>query len=192
MQAPLTGELAWYVTGRFYVAKSNQAIEDVGYFLRLQGIEGELFQGAPSETTAHFTFAAKPFLSTKILNGDVSLSLDADGDFSVYLNITPGTATFSDPQSFALGEEIATFRRVGVVMGSTIEAAGGGSPVASNVFTAKLVSSKEFEFGGRRYNLKRLLPHGVTQWGTASMQTTAVPPAYESAFPFVGSAIAVG
>lgn len=188
----MTGELAWYVTGRFYVVKVNQAIADYGYFLRLQGIDGSLFDGNPGESTAHFTFAAEPFTVTNIANGDLTLSLDTIGDFSVYFNPEPGVATCSDPGSFSSGERIAVFQRVGVVVGTTIGAAGTGSPLASNVFTAKVASSKEFEFRGRRYDLKRLFPNGVTQWGTASMQTTDAPPGYEGAFPFVGSAIAVG
>jgi len=192
MQPPLIGELAWYVTGRFYVAKVNQAIADYGYFLRLQGIDGSLFDGKPGESTAHFTFAAEPFTATNVPNGDLMLSLDAIGDFSVYFNPEPGAATFSDPGSFSSGERIAVFQRVGVVVGTTIGTTGTGSPIASNVFTAKLASSKEFEFRGQRYDLKRLLPNGVTQWGTASMQTADAPPAYQGSFPFVGSAIAVG
>ncbi|MES2934967.1 MAG: hypothetical protein V4805_15920 [Pseudomonadota bacterium] len=192
MQAPMIGELAWYVTGRFYVAKADQAIADYGYFLRLQGIDGSLFCGAPGESTAHFTFAAEPFTATNVANGDLTLSLDAIGDFSVYFNAQPGAATFADPSSFSTGEKIAVFQRVGVVVGATIGTTGTASPIASNVFTAKLVSSKEFDFNGQRYDLHRLLPHGVTQWGTASMQTTDAPPEYEGSYPFVGSAIAVG
>ena len=191
MQAAMIGELAWYVTGRFYVAKATQAIADYGYFLRLQGIDGSLFDGPPGERTAHFTFAAEPFTATTIINGDLKVSLDAVGDFGIYFNPEPGTATFANPGSFTSGVRIAQFQRVGVVAGTTVETTCG-SPIASNVFTAKLVSSREFEFRGQRYDLARLFPFGVTQWCTASMQTTDAPPEYEGAFPFVGSAIAVG
>ena len=56
----LPGELAWYVTGRFY-ERSDHSLADCGYFLHLAGIEADLFGGKPSERTAHFTFAAEPF-----------------------------------------------------------------------------------------------------------------------------------
>lgn len=52
--------------------------------------------------------------------------------------------------------------------GATI--AGGtadGPLLGMNVFSARLVSSRPFELGGRTYDLRRLMPHGVTQWGTA-------------------------
>lgn len=33
------GEVAWYVTGRFYAAAEGGALLDAGYFLHLQGVE---------------------------------------------------------------------------------------------------------------------------------------------------------
>jgi len=60
MSLLLPGELAWYVTGRFY-ARPDGSLADYGYFLHLAGIEASLFGGSPGEATAHFTFAAEPF-----------------------------------------------------------------------------------------------------------------------------------
>ena len=37
--AILPGEVAWYVTGRFYAAAEGGALLDAGYFLHLQGVE---------------------------------------------------------------------------------------------------------------------------------------------------------
>lgn len=187
MQSALTGQLAWYVTGRFYASQTDQTLQDVGYFLHLQGIAGELFRGAPSEASAHFTFAAIPFVAKSLTNADIALSLDPVGDFSVFFNPEPSAANFSTPASFAQGQEIAVFRRAGVVMGATVGAS------SSNVFTARLLRSKPFEFNGIRYDLRDLLPHGVTQWGTASTQPVLpLPQNYSKVLAFVGSAIAVG
>ncbi|HSU16951.1 hypothetical protein [Longimicrobium sp.] len=181
------GEVAWYVTGRFYAGEGGSAF-DAGYFLHLQGIEGALFSGAPGEGTAYLTFLADPFTATKVANGDISLGLDAVGEFGVYLNRDP-RATFDDPATFGAGEEIARFRRVSMVVGATVGAGEANRPLfSSNVFSARLVRSREFELGGRRYDLRRLMPNGVTQWGTAATTATGSSPA----IPFVGSAIAIG
>ena len=109
----LPGEVAWYVTGRFYKT-SDGTLLDAGYFLHLQGIGGGLFSGKRGEGTAHLTFLADPFTATDVQNGDLVLGLDAIGDFAVYLNRRPA-ATFTDPASLGAGEEVARFRRVAVV-----------------------------------------------------------------------------
>src|SRR4051794_39766702 len=107
MERILPGEIAWYVTGRFYAAQDG-SLFDAGYFLHLQGIEADLFSGAPGEATAVLTFLADPFTATRVANGDLALGMDAVGDFAVYLNRSPA-ATFDDPASFGAGEEIARF-----------------------------------------------------------------------------------
>lgn len=57
MSPLLCAEVAWYVTGRFYVANDG-SIQDVGYFLHLQGVAEDLFAGERGEGTARITFAA--------------------------------------------------------------------------------------------------------------------------------------
>jgi hypothetical protein len=43
-----------------------------------------------------------------------------------------------------------------------------------------------------RYDLARLLPHGITQWGEASATPlTPAPSGFEKVFAFAGSAIAL-
>jgi hypothetical protein len=191
MQRILPGEVFWYVTGRFYAAAEGGTLLDAGYFLHLQGLEGCLFSGKPGEGTAYLTFLADPFTATPLANGDLALGMDAVGDFAVYLNRAAG-ATFDDPASFGMGEEVARFRRVSVVVGTTVGTGAGNTLFALNVFSAQLVSSREFELEGRRYDFARLVPNGITQWGTAATTPAAELPGYSSVVPFVGSAIAIG
>ncbi len=192
MEPVRAASVAWYVTGRFYAA-TDKTTQDLGYFLHLQGIAGELFQGPPSESTAYFTFRSAPFTARPVTNGDLSLGLDATGEFTLYLKRRPG-ASFDDLDSFSDGDPIARFRRVSTVMGTTLSAPNnGGGLLALNVFTASLIWSQEFEFRGVRYDLRRLLPHGITQWGTASAAPLSpVPRGFEKVSAFVGSAIALG
>lgn len=171
-------QLVWYVTGRFYA--DGKMLQDSGYFLHLQGIEAPLFDGTPSESTAYFTFSSEPFGASTVPNGGLSIGIDKRGAFSLYLRDEPG-ASFDDPKTFADGQCIGTFERMSIV--ATAEAPGIG--LFSNVFSATLVSSEPFEFRGRRYDLRELIGHGITQWGLASAPagTTGSP------VPFVGSAI---
>jgi hypothetical protein len=191
MESARVGSVAWYVTGRFYTA-TDQTTQDLGYFLHLQGVAGPLFDGPPSEKTAFFTFRSAPFTSRPVTNGDLSLGLDATGEFTLYLQRHPG-ASFDAPHSFSEGEPIATFRRDSVVMGATFTGPSSKEGLlALNVFTASLVRSQEFEFRGVRYDLRRLLPHGITQWGDASPTLLPAPKGFEKVCAFVGSAIALG
>lgn len=192
MEPLRAASVAWYVTGRFYVAPDKSTL-DLGYFLHLQGIQGKLFTGAPSEQTAYFTFRSEPFHARSVTNGDLSLGLDTVGGFTLYLKRQPG-ASFDKPDSFSDGMPIASFRRVSLVMGTTFSAPGGTQGLMSlNVFTASLTWSQEFEFHGEKYDLGRLLPHGITQWGEASATPlTPAPAGFEKVVAFVGSAIAVG
>jgi hypothetical protein len=191
MQRILPGEVAWYVTGRFYAAGDGTLL-DAGYFLHVQGIDAGLFAGAPGEATAYLTFLADPFTATRVDNGDLALGMDAVGEFGVYLNPAAG-ATFGDPASFGAGEEVARFRRVSVVVGATVGSGADDTPLFSlNVFSARLVSSREFELGGHCYDFGRLMPNGITQWGTTAATAIGGLPGYTSVVPFVGSAIAIG
>jgi hypothetical protein len=81
-----------------------------------------------------------------------------------------------------------------VVTGATAGTGAKAAPLfALNVFSASLVSCREFELGGRRYDFGRLMPNGIAQWGTAATTARAGElPGYTSVIPFVGSAIAIG
>lgn len=189
----LPAELAWYVTGRFYLDdKKENNLADYGYFLHLAGIDqAQLFAGKLGEGTACFTFAAVPFTAGGVSNGNLRLSVDPVGEFSIYLQRTP-VGDFDNPLSFAQGERIATFRRASMVVGTTVDNADGHALVASNVFSARLVDSKPFTLGGRDYDIAQLLPVGVTQFGTAAgAPITPTPKGYQKVAAFTGSAIAL-
>jgi len=202
MTALLPAELAWYATGRFYQAEDD-ALADYGYFLHLPFLDVPLFDGERCETHAHFTFAAQPFKATDIQNGTLTLGLDPVGEFSLYLQRKPAS-TFVDPSSFARGECIATFRRtslvvgttVGLSIGTTVGSSTGTTTVplmGTNVFSARLIASTAFEFGGGRHDLALHLGHGITQFGTASSTPVVPPPrGYRLVLPFTGSAVALG
>ena len=189
---PITpGRVAWYVTGRFY-EDSRQRLQDLGYFVHLEGVQGPLFDGPVGEATALLTFRSGLFEAQTVANGNITLGLDTRGEFSVYLN-PRGGASFDDPDSFSRGRCVATFRRVSVVMGETVSSPVlGGLTLAMNVFSAELVESAPVELHGVRYDFRELLPLGVTQWGTLNGNPLAAPPPFIRVSAFTGSAIAVG
>lgn len=186
-----TARVAWYVTGRFY-EDQHGLLQDLGYFLHLQGVQGDLFDSpTPGESTALLTFRSEPFPARSVTNGNISIGLDAVGTFSIYRN--PGGASFDDPDSFSRGERVAVFRRASVVMGETLTSPIlGGLAISMNVFSADLVESVPFEIQGVRYDFREMLPNGVTQWGTASANGLAVFPPYQRILAFTGSAISAG
>src|SRR5438270_4929237 len=175
---PITpGRVVWYVTGRFYEDQQGR-LQDVGYFLYLEGLQEALFEGPIGEGSARLTFRSAPFQAKTVTNGNLSLGLDAVGDFSVYLKDSGG-ASFDDPESFSRGLCVATFRRTSVVVGETISSpALGGLAISTNVFSADLVASVPFELDGIRHDFREMLPYGLTQWGTARLpMSSAVPSA---------------
>jgi len=194
MNALQVGSVVWYVTGRFYLAEDG-ALQDLGYFLHFAGLEGSLFDGeGQSEATACLTFRSEPFQASNVVNGPLVVSLDPVGSFSVYLKRRPGSS-FDHPDSFSDGMCIATFRRASVVAGAKLEAGSQkqAGALSLNVFTATLTWSREFIFRGRTYDLGRLIPNGITQWGDAGpTPITPTPTGFSSVVPFLGSAIAVG
>ncbi|MCE9667241.1 hypothetical protein LY474_05375 [Myxococcus stipitatus] len=191
----MTASVAWYVTGRFYLSSEDATLQDLGYFLHLEGLPGSLFEdpsGKVGEATARLTFRSTPFKPITVTNGGLTLGRDPVGDFTVYLK-QPGHAhaDFARPETFSDGLPIATFRRASVVVGGAFSA--GSRALSLNVFTARLVWSAEFELEGRLYDLKALLPDGITQWGEAGPEPIADPPkGFSVVQPFLGSAVALG
>ena len=190
---PITpGRVAWYVTGRFYLDQQGK-LQDLGYFLHLEGVQGPLFNpGALGEATARLTVRSEPFASRPVTNGTIAIGLDTRGEFSVYLN-PEGGGDFADPDSFSRGTRIAVFRRTSVVAGQTLSSPVlGGFAIATNVFSAELVDSAPFVLDGEPYDLRDLLPDGITQWGTMNADPLAAFPPFTRIAAFTGSAVAAG
>lgn len=188
MSIARVAQVVWYVTGRFYASQSN-TLEDVGYFLHLQGIDDPLFDGPVSEATALLTFASEQFSASTVTNGGLNIGLDAKGAFSIFLR-EKGGASFDDPRSFAAGQCIATFERTAIVSTAGIPETSTFT-LSTNVFTARLASSEPFELGGARYDFRDLIGFGITQWGIAATEPLTPPAGYVAVVPFVGSAIRV-
>lgn len=190
---PITpGRVAWYVTGRFYLDQHGR-LQDLGYFLHLEGVQGSLFNpGAIGEASARLIFRSEPFKSDPITNGNVEIGLDTRGEFSVYFN-PEGGGDFGNPDSFSQGTRVAVFRRTSVVIGQTLSSPiPGGFAIATNVFSADLVDSAPFVLDGEPYDLRDLLPDGITQWGTMNADPLATFPPYTRIAAFTGSAVAAG
>jgi hypothetical protein len=179
---PIAGVI-WYAIGRFYESPDG-TVQDLGYFAYLGGL-APLFDGPPGEATAFFTFRSEPFTVQTLQNGDLSVSLDTTGRFTLYLQREP-RGDFSKPETFSQGEPIATFERLYTAVGTSV------GPLTNNLFSAALRSSVDFTHQGRTWNLARLIPQGVSQLGMGS--TTELPPplGYTRVHAFVGSALALG
>ena len=195
MPTAATSEIVWYVTGRFYAPDNSSLVADYGYFLHVTGIAEPLFQGAINETNAYLTFAAQPFLAGSASNDALAIGLDPVGEFSVYLQRTP-VGNFDVPSSFAQGECIATFRRIGLVVGTTLKSGPAQKQkplIGSNVFSARLIESRPFDLGAGRYDFADIVGSGVTQFGFAASAGVQPPPSgYQSVVAFTGSAIRLG
>jgi hypothetical protein len=180
-----TGRVVWQHVGRVYVNPTNGQFVYAGYLVHIDPIDSSLFSGAPSESTAYFTFSTGVAQLTPIAsNGDVSLDLVSDGTFSVYYNATPG-ADWSNPASFSSGKLIATFHRKESLFPQI-------GPVSFHSLSETLVSSSSFTFNGQSYNFDRIAPHGITfaQFFSTAPQTGVGD--YSIAFAGAGTVFAVG
>jgi hypothetical protein len=89
------GELVWHFASRAYINPQNGTGVFAGYFSVLEGINGPMFDGAPSEATAHFTFLSDLIQFQNLApDGGLNLTLLNPGTFSLYFNPNPsGTWT---------------------------------------------------------------------------------------------------
>lgn len=181
----LAGEIFWYAVGRFY-AWPDGTVQDVGYFARLGELD-PMFTGSPmGPSTACFTFYAARFtpvplsfdvtppsrvdafgseVGTSAAPPAFSASLDPPGEFTLHYDPT-ASARFDDPSSFGRGRRLATFERIGNVVGSST-ATGG-----ANLFSARLVDSVPVDIDGRLFDLGQALGTGITQMGSAGPPAT--------------------
>jgi hypothetical protein len=135
-----TGRIVWQHVGRVFVNPTTGQFVYVGYLVHIDPIDGSLFNGSPSESTAYFTFSNDVAQLTPLANNnDVALDLVSAGTFSVYYNATPG-ADWSNPASFSSGKLIATFHRNESLFLQV-------GPVSFHSLSETLMSTSRFEFG---------------------------------------------
>ena len=179
-------QTVWQHVGRFYVNPSTGQSIFAGYVVHLNGISASLFNGPPSEATAHFTFSTDVISLTPMpSNGDLSLYLVSAGTFNVYYNANPN-GNWSDPTTFSSGQLVATFARPESLFPQFTTV--GVHPVSET-----LQSSRTFVFNGQSLNFKHMVPHGITfasYLSTNALNTGLTN--YPVAFAAAGTTIAVG
>lgn len=154
-----------------------------GYFPTVQGLPGLLFSGAPSESTAFFTWTLNSSGAHQIQNADTTVVVLPTGQsLDVYFHSNPNQS-WSDPASFSAGELVASFKA-----GSGTQTNSG--PVVLVTQSYYLTFSKDFSFKGETFNFAGLLPHGFTLFAHGSNIPLTPPPVLT--FSAGGSGIAIG
>jgi hypothetical protein len=172
-----------------YVGRVNPGTGTVyGYFTQITGLTfpTSLFKGAPSESTAMFTFRADVKSTQLPGNGDLGGGqfvvipfVVAPGDFNVYFDPNPNRK-WEDANTFSTGQVIATFSR-------TIDQQTIIGPISTNTASATLKSSSSVTLAMRPFDLGQLVPQGVTNITTISNM-----PLTGGTFAFGGFGIAAG
>ena len=182
--------VACYLVGRFYFNPATGNGEVAGYFAYINGIgdSGSLFNGAPSENTAYFTFHTTISISSLPSNGDIIPLLGSPGTYNIYYNRAP-KGDWSNPGSFASGQLIAHFSRPEVFLLQF-----DSFSFLQHTITETLLSSQAFTFpatNGHRYNFNELTPGGITLFNYIS--NTSLPPAagFPVVLPYAGHGVAV-
>jgi hypothetical protein len=178
-------QVVWQHVGRVYLNPDTGKAVYAGYVVHINGISTSLFNGAPSEATAFFTFSTDVLQLTPLPNnGDVALSLVSAGTFSVYYNTSPN-GDWSNLSTFSSGQLIATFARKESLFPQI-------GPISFHSLSETLVSSQSFTFAGQTLNFNRIAPHGITFaqfFSTTPLDGIA---GYPVAFAAAGTTIAVG
>ena len=96
-------QVVWQHVGRVYLDPNTGKAVYAGYLVHVNGLPSSLFNGAPSEATAYFTFSTDVLSLTPLpSNGDVALALVSAGTFNVYYNAVP-SGDWNNPSSFSSG-----------------------------------------------------------------------------------------
>jgi len=180
------GQVVWQHVGRIYLNPGTGKAVYAGYVVHLNGISTSLFNGAPSEATAFFTFSTDVLSLTPMpSNGDVALYLVSAGTFNVYYNTNPD-GDWSNPNTFSSGQLIATFARHQSLFPEF-------TPIGIHSLSETLMSSQKFTFNGQAFSFKCIAPHGITfaSFFSTTALTTGLTD-YPVAFAAAGTTIAVG
>jgi hypothetical protein len=90
------------------IDQTGDSMVAYGYLTEVAGLsEGDLFTGAPSDTTARLTAFAKGTISTRTVSGVVH-NLDLSGTLTIY-SLPNGGASFNTPSSFQSGTPVAGY-----------------------------------------------------------------------------------
>jgi hypothetical protein len=105
------GSAAWFQVGRTAVNPTTGQGFGYGYYTRMAGLSGPFFSGAPSESTAYFTFRTSVFQIVPLKpNGDINMAIVMPDTFKVFYN-TNTKRDWNNPDSFTTGVLVATFSR---------------------------------------------------------------------------------
>ena len=146
-----------FVTGEF-----------VGYVAFIEGVDGDfngdLFNGAPSEDTAYFTFRiTKPIpgqIPLPVPDIDAALTLFTPGaQATFYFNPDPQDRDWNNPATFEQGVPIAILDESALL---NTRAQGAFPFVSFNTFSSRVIETTPIDFNGQRIDLKKLVPNGVT------------------------------
>jgi hypothetical protein len=177
--------VVWQHVGRIYLNPDTGKAIWAGHVVHLNGINTPLFNGAPSESTAYFTFSTDILQLTPMPNdGDIALSLVSAGTFSVYYNATPN-GNWSDPATFSSGELIARFSRKESLFPEI-------GPIGFHALSESLLSSQNFTFDNQTFNFNRIAPNGITFAQFFSTTPLTGITDYPVAFAGVGTTMAIG
>jgi len=108
-----SGFLAGQAAGRAVLA-GDGTLDTFGFFTSIEGPGTQIFSGAPSEKTAHFTFRATGMRMTPLFNAGIfqftiGPASGAEVLYHVYFNANPNQ-DFHRPDSFSDGRLIATYK----------------------------------------------------------------------------------
>jgi hypothetical protein len=174
-------QVVWQHVGRIYLNPSTGKAVYAGCVVHLNGISASLFNGAPSEATAFFTFSTDVLSLAPMPNdGDLALYLVSAGTFNVYYNTRPD-GDWNNPSTFSNGQLIATFARHESLFSLF-------TTIGIHSLSETLESTQTFTFNGQALNFKRMVPHGITfaQFFSTTPQTTGLseyPVAFAAAAP---------
>jgi len=178
-------EVVWQHVGRVYLNPNTGKAVGAGYLVHINGLPSSLFNGAPSEATAYFTFSTDVLqLTPRPNNGDVALSLVSAGTFNVYYNAVPH-GDWNNPSSFSSGQLVATFRREE----SLFPQMGAFS---FHSLSEVLTLSRKFTYNGQTYNFNNIAPNGITFAQFFSNTPLSGVAGYPLAFAGAGTTMAVG
>lgn len=178
------GGIVWNHIARVYFNPANLTGQVAGYFTYFPGVDG-LFEGAPSEATAHFTFRSDTLhLQPLPALGGLSVILAGGGEWRIYFNPTPA-GNWSDLDSFSRGQVVA------VLTHGPKELISAGA-VGTSMFSGEVLTSYDFVLNGQKLNLGNIFPDGITSFSTISNAPVSGTSDFPVALPYAGSTIAKG